>query len=34
VFYRSHFFHSISDVFGTSREDARFVQLFTFEAMV
>ncbi|WP_137938208.1 DUF6445 family protein [Chitinivorax sp. B] len=31
VFYRSHFFHSISDVFGSDMEDGRLVQLFNFE---
>lgn len=33
VFYRHHFFHSISDVFGTSPENGRLVQLFSFELL-
>jgi tetratricopeptide (TPR) repeat protein len=31
ILYRGHYFHSISEVFGTSREDGRLVQLFFFE---
>ncbi len=31
VLYRSDYFHSISEVFGTTLEDARLVQLFFFE---
>ena len=30
IVYRSDYFHSISEVFGTTREDARLVQLFFF----
>lgn len=31
VFYRSHFFHSIGEVFGSTPQDGRLVQLFAFE---
>jgi tetratricopeptide (TPR) repeat protein len=33
VVYRSDFFHSISELFGDSRENGRMVQLFYFEAL-
>lgn len=33
VFYRHHFFHSISDVFGSTPENGRLVQLFGFELL-
>lgn len=33
VLYRSDFFHSISDVFGSTPEDGRLVQLFFFETV-